>query len=147
MWPFSLQKTLAAVMKLILLGVFYCIQPKFQGKASSTHITNDLLFSFFTNQTNSLQLDDEDLKQIDHDDLEEMDLNWKVLIKLRLNALTVIEGAILQGNVEHQEIKGNMNGDAWYRSRDNTRRTVPVETSDAMGSSGQASIVQEEPGI
>ncbi|GJV30131.1 hypothetical protein Tco_1386579 [Tanacetum coccineum] len=29
-----------------------------------------------------------------------------VLIKLRLNALTVIEGAILQGNVEHQEIKG-----------------------------------------
>ncbi|GJX54197.1 hypothetical protein Tco_0282566 [Tanacetum coccineum] len=30
----------------------------------------------------------------------------EVLIKLRLNALTVIEGAILQGNVEHQEIKG-----------------------------------------
>ncbi|GJY09600.1 hypothetical protein Tco_0377785 [Tanacetum coccineum] len=26
--------------------------------------------------------------------------------KLRLNALTIIEGAILQGNVEHQEIKG-----------------------------------------
>ncbi|GJS41564.1 hypothetical protein Tco_0566607, partial [Tanacetum coccineum] len=32
--------------------------------------------------------------------------NLYVLIKLWLNALTVIEGAILQGNVEHQEIKG-----------------------------------------
>ncbi|GJZ39427.1 hypothetical protein Tco_0585990 [Tanacetum coccineum] len=57
---FLLQKTLAAVMKLILL------------------------------MSNSPQLDDEDLEQIDHDDLEKMDLKW-------LNALTVIEGAILQG--------------------------------------------------
>ncbi|GKG12056.1 hypothetical protein Tco_0346293, partial [Tanacetum coccineum] len=29
-----------------------------------------------------------------------------VLTKLKLNALTVIEGAILPGNVEQQEIKG-----------------------------------------
>ncbi|GJW26171.1 hypothetical protein Tco_0039982 [Tanacetum coccineum] len=77
-----------------------------QEQASSSSYTNDLMFSFFANQSNSPQLDDEDLEQIDHDDLEEMDLKWQVLIKLRLNALTVIEGAILQGNVEHQEIKG-----------------------------------------
>ncbi|GJZ64762.1 hypothetical protein Tco_0621458 [Tanacetum coccineum] len=51
------------------------------------------------NGSNILQLDDEDLEQIDHDDLEEMDLKW-------LNALTIIEGVILQGNVEHQELKG-----------------------------------------
>ncbi|GJR84070.1 ribonuclease H-like domain-containing protein [Tanacetum coccineum] len=77
-----------------------------QGQASSSSYTDDLMFSFFANQSNSPQLDDEDLEQIDHDDLEEMDLKWQVLIKLMLNALTVIEGAILQGNVEHQEIKG-----------------------------------------
>ncbi|GJV66503.1 ribonuclease H-like domain-containing protein [Tanacetum coccineum] len=71
-----------------------------QGQASSSTYTDDLMFSFFANQSNSPQLDDEDLEQIDHDDLEEMDL------KARLNALTIIEGAILQGNVEHQEIKG-----------------------------------------
>ncbi|GJX67000.1 hypothetical protein Tco_0302727 [Tanacetum coccineum] len=46
------------------------------------------MFSFFANQSNSPQLDDKDLKQIDHDDLEEMDLKWQVLIKLRLDALT-----------------------------------------------------------
>ncbi|GJT92036.1 hypothetical protein Tco_1080881 [Tanacetum coccineum] len=41
-------------------------------------------------------------------------------------------GAILQRNVEHQEIKGTGMENSRYRSRDNTRRTVPVETSDAL---------------
>ncbi|GJR39895.1 ribonuclease H-like domain-containing protein [Tanacetum coccineum] len=103
-----------------------------QGQASSSSYIDDLMFSFFANQSNSPQLDNEDIEQIDHDDLEEMDLKWQVamlsmrvkrfykktrrklifngkeicLIKTRMNALTVIEGAILQGNVEQQEIKG-----------------------------------------
>ncbi|GJT25825.1 hypothetical protein Tco_0895762 [Tanacetum coccineum] len=45
-----------------------------QGQASSSSYTDDLMFSLFTNQSNSPQLDDEYLEQIDHDDLEEMDL-------------------------------------------------------------------------
>ncbi|GKF27091.1 hypothetical protein Tco_0082985, partial [Tanacetum coccineum] len=45
-----------------------------QGQASSLTYTDDLMFSFFANQSNCLQLDDEDLKQIDHEDLEEMNL-------------------------------------------------------------------------
>ncbi|GKF27788.1 ribonuclease H-like domain-containing protein, partial [Tanacetum coccineum] len=36
------------------------------------------MFSFFANQSNSLQLDEEDLEQIDHDNLKEMDLKWQV---------------------------------------------------------------------
>ncbi|GJV18195.1 hypothetical protein Tco_1363518 [Tanacetum coccineum] len=36
-----------------------------------------------------------------------------------------------------------MNGDAGYRSRDNTRRTVPVETSDALVVQDNALIVQD----
>ncbi|GJY64790.1 hypothetical protein Tco_0466250 [Tanacetum coccineum] len=60
-----------------------------QGQASSSTYIDDIMFSFFANQSNSPQLDDED-----------------ALIKLRLNALTVIEGGILKGNVELQEIKG-----------------------------------------
>ncbi|GKE27693.1 hypothetical protein Tco_1443077, partial [Tanacetum coccineum] len=77
-----------------------------QGQASSSSYTDDLMFLFFANQSNSPQLYDKDLEQIDHDDLKEMDLKWQVLTKLRLNVLTVIEGAILPGNVEQQEIKG-----------------------------------------
>ncbi|GKA10439.1 putative ribonuclease H-like domain-containing protein [Tanacetum coccineum] len=39
--------------------------------------------------------------------------------------------------------QGNMNGDAGYRSRDNTKKTVPVETSDALVVQNNALIVQD----
>ncbi|GJV43112.1 hypothetical protein Tco_1427648 [Tanacetum coccineum] len=39
--------------------------------------------------------------------------------------------------------QGNRNGDAGYRSRDNTRRTIPVETSDALVVQDNALIVQD----
>nr|GEU52247.1 hypothetical protein [Tanacetum cinerariifolium] len=38
---------------------------------------NAVIYSFFASQSNSLQLDNDDLKQIDADDLEEIDLKWK----------------------------------------------------------------------
>ncbi|GKA51337.1 hypothetical protein Tco_0744533 [Tanacetum coccineum] len=57
-----------------------------QGQASSSSYTDDLMFSFFANQSNSPQPDDEDLEQIDHDDLEEMDLKWQVaMLSMRVN--------------------------------------------------------------
>nr|GEW11450.1 ribonuclease H-like domain-containing protein [Tanacetum cinerariifolium] len=49
-----------------------------QGQASASTYANDVMFSFFANQSNSSQLDNEDLEQIDTDDLEEMDLKWQV---------------------------------------------------------------------
>nr|GEX27731.1 ribonuclease H-like domain-containing protein [Tanacetum cinerariifolium] len=49
-----------------------------QGQASTSTYAYDVMFSFFANQSNSPQLDNKDLKQIDTDDLEEMDLKWQV---------------------------------------------------------------------
>ncbi|GJY76414.1 ribonuclease H-like domain-containing protein [Tanacetum coccineum] len=49
-----------------------------KGQASSLTYADDVMFSFFVNQSNSPQLDNEDLEQIDTDDLEEMDLKWQV---------------------------------------------------------------------
>nr|GFB43852.1 hypothetical protein [Tanacetum cinerariifolium] len=37
-----------------------------------------VIYSFFASQSSSPQLDNEDLKQIDADDLEEMDLKWQM---------------------------------------------------------------------
>nr|GEV91016.1 retrovirus-related Pol polyprotein from transposon TNT 1-94 [Tanacetum cinerariifolium] len=45
---------------------FYCIY------------ADDVMFTFFSNQSNAPQLDNEDLEQIDTDDLKEIDLKWKV---------------------------------------------------------------------
>ncbi|GJZ51602.1 putative ribonuclease H-like domain-containing protein, partial [Tanacetum coccineum] len=142
-----------------------------QGQAlSSTPYTDDLMFSFFANQSNSPQLDDEDLEQIDHDDLEEMDLKWQVaMLSMRVKRFYKKTGRKLIFNgkepVGFDKTKvecfnchrrghfarecraprnqGNKNGDAGYKSRDNTRRTVPVETSDALVVQDNALIVQD----
>ncbi|GJZ73745.1 hypothetical protein Tco_0637891 [Tanacetum coccineum] len=49
-----------------------------QGQASSSTYADDVMFSFFVNQSKSLLLDNEYMDQIDSDDLEEMDLKWQV---------------------------------------------------------------------
>nr|GEW27529.1 ribonuclease H-like domain-containing protein [Tanacetum cinerariifolium] len=41
-------------------------------------LSNAVIFSFFASQSTSPQLDNENLKQIDVDDLEEMDLRWQM---------------------------------------------------------------------
>ncbi|GKE91304.1 hypothetical protein Tco_1572399 [Tanacetum coccineum] len=47
-------------------------------QAFTASYADDVMFSFFANQSNAPQLDYEDLQQIDADDLEEMDLKWQV---------------------------------------------------------------------
>ncbi|GJU48618.1 hypothetical protein Tco_1218173 [Tanacetum coccineum] len=44
--------------------------------ANTDSMSDAVIYSFFANQSNSPQLDNEDLQQIDADDLEEIDLKW-----------------------------------------------------------------------
>ncbi|GJY92272.1 ribonuclease H-like domain-containing protein [Tanacetum coccineum] len=141
-----------------------------QGQASSSSYTDDLMFLFFANQSSGPQLDDEDLEQIDHDDLEEMDLKWQVsMLSMRVKRFykktrrklifngkepigfdkTKVEcfNCHRRGHFAREcrapRNQGNRNGDAGYRSRDSTRRIVPVETSDALVVQDNALIVQD----
>ncbi|GJU69937.1 putative ribonuclease H-like domain-containing protein [Tanacetum coccineum] len=41
-------------------------------------LSDDVIYSFFASQSNSSQLDNEDLKQINPNDLEEMNLKWQM---------------------------------------------------------------------
>nr|GEU43894.1 reverse transcriptase [Tanacetum cinerariifolium] len=46
--------------------------------ANVNSLSDSMIYYFFANQSNSLQLDNEDSQQIDVDDLEEMDLKWQM---------------------------------------------------------------------
>nr|GEU97754.1 hypothetical protein [Tanacetum cinerariifolium] len=83
-------------------------------------LSNSVISSFFASQSNSPQLDNDDLKQIDADDLDEMDLKWQMamltdLICPRWSVRTATGKDTLQGsrNVAAKP----------------QRRNVPVETS------------------
>nr|GEV11882.1 reverse transcriptase domain-containing protein [Tanacetum cinerariifolium] len=74
------------------------------------NLSDVVIYSFFASQSNSPQLDNEYLKQIDADDLKEMDLKWQMAMLTmrarRWNAIIAIEEAILPGNADHQGTTG-----------------------------------------
>ncbi|GJR81592.1 hypothetical protein Tco_0152377 [Tanacetum coccineum] len=78
-------------------------------QASTASYVDDVIFSFFSYQSNALQLDNEYLEQIDVDDLEEMDLKWQVAML----TMRVKRTPRNQGN----------------RNRDAPRSNAPVDTS------------------
>nr|GEY03435.1 ribonuclease H-like domain-containing protein [Tanacetum cinerariifolium] len=63
-------------------------------------LSDAVIYSFFASQSNSLQLDNEDLKQIDPDDLKEMDLKWQMAM------LTTRDRTFLQKTVKNLGVKG-----------------------------------------
>ncbi|GJZ59878.1 hypothetical protein Tco_0615694 [Tanacetum coccineum] len=77
-----------------------------QGQVSSLTYADNVMLSFFSNQSNSTQLDNEDLEQIDTDDLEEMDLKWQVaMLTMRVKRFLKKTGRNLNFN-GHQGIRG-----------------------------------------
>nr|GEY06908.1 hypothetical protein [Tanacetum cinerariifolium] len=93
-------------------------------------LSDAVIYSFFASQSNSPQLDNEDLKQIDPDGLEEMDLKWQM-------AMLIIRGHFAR---ECRSPRDN-------RNKDTPRRNVPVKADEeptnyalmAYASSGSSS--------
>nr|GFB05144.1 ribonuclease H-like domain-containing protein [Tanacetum cinerariifolium] len=111
------------------------------------NLSNAVTYSFFASQSNSLQLDNEDLKQIDADDLEEIDLKWQMaMLTIRARRFLYRTGRNLGANgiatigFDMSKVKcynchrrGHFARECRSpmdtRFKDTQRRTVPVETS------------------
>nr|GEY50128.1 hypothetical protein [Tanacetum cinerariifolium] len=107
------------------------------------------MFSFFTNQSNAPQLDNEDLEHIDANDLEEIDLKWQVAMltmrvkrfikktgrKLDLNGKETISFDRTKVECYNNHKIGHFSRECrapWKqgnRNRDALTRNAPVDTS------------------
>nr|GEZ45314.1 hypothetical protein [Tanacetum cinerariifolium] len=68
----------------IAYGVSTSSGHNLQTKGSSSYM-DELMYSFFANQSSGIKLDHEDLEQLDEFDIEEMDVKWQVaMISIRL---------------------------------------------------------------
>nr|GEX39931.1 putative ribonuclease H-like domain-containing protein [Tanacetum cinerariifolium] len=66
-------------------------------KEGSSSYTDEVILSFFSNQSSSPQLDYDDLEQINNDDMEEIDLKWQMaMISMRIKKFHKRTGRKLQ---------------------------------------------------
>nr|GEW78800.1 putative ribonuclease H-like domain-containing protein [Tanacetum cinerariifolium] len=135
-------------------------------------LSDAVIYSFFASQYNSPQFDNEDLKQIDADDLEEIDLKWQMaMLTMRASWFLQRTGRNLGANGT-AAIGFDMSKFECYnyhrkvyfarecrsprdnRNKDTPRRTIPVEVStsnalvsqcDGVGSYDWSFQVDEEP--
>nr|GFA68363.1 hypothetical protein [Tanacetum cinerariifolium] len=132
-----------------------------QAQGSSSYV-DELMFSFFANQSSTPQLDKEDLEQIDQDDLEEMDLKWQVAtLSMRVKRFYKRTRRMLEFNGKEpvgfdknkvecfnchrkghfardcRSVRNSRNrsrdaGNAGYRGRDNGKRPAEEEDEQAL---------------
>nr|GEV52212.1 hypothetical protein [Tanacetum cinerariifolium] len=113
-------------------------------------LSNAVIYSFFASQSTSPQLDNKDLKQINVDDLEEMDLRWQIaMLTMRArrflpktginfgdNGPTSMDFDMSKVECYNYRRKGHFARECrspkdsrWSGALEPQRRTVPVETS------------------
>nr|GEU82797.1 putative ribonuclease H-like domain-containing protein [Tanacetum cinerariifolium] len=125
-------------------------------------LSNAVIYSFFTSQSNSSQLDNDDLKPIDAHDLREMDLKWQMAMltvrarrflqrtgrNIRANGPTSMGFDMSKVECYNSHRKGHFAREC--RSLKDTRRTgvaepqrrnVPVEASTSNALVSQCDVV------
>ncbi|GKC45558.1 hypothetical protein Tco_1063280, partial [Tanacetum coccineum] len=111
-------------------------------------LSDVVIYSFFTSQSNSSQVDNEDLKQINLDDLEEMDLKWQIAMltmrarkflkktgrNLGVNGTDTISFDKTKKESYNYHRRGHFARECREPKNQDSRNTVPVEetTSNAL---------------
>nr|GEZ33442.1 ribonuclease H-like domain-containing protein [Tanacetum cinerariifolium] len=95
-------------------------------------LSNAIIYSFFASQSNSPQLDNDDLKQINTDDLEEMDLKWQMA--MLISATTATGKGTLQGSAGHLRTQGGIYDWSFQAEEEPTNYALMAFTSSSSSS-------------
>ncbi|GJV98025.1 ribonuclease H-like domain-containing protein [Tanacetum coccineum] len=129
----------------------------YKDQASTASYADDVMFYFFTNQSNTSQLDYEDLEQIDANDIKEMDLKWQVaMLTMRVKRFIKKTGRKMDLNDKEIVVFDRTKVECYNchrrghfakecraprnqrnRNRDAPRRNAPVDTSIPMPCTSQ----------
>nr|GFA47202.1 ribonuclease H-like domain-containing protein [Tanacetum cinerariifolium] len=103
---------------------------KSQKDRSSTY-TDEVIHSFFANQSSAPQLDYDDLEQINDDDMEEMDLKWQTKVEcFNFHKIRHFAGDCrAKGNQNSRRRDDGYNGN---KTRDNGRRSAYQDDSKGL---------------
>nr|GEZ00456.1 hypothetical protein [Tanacetum cinerariifolium] len=119
-------------------------------------LSNAVMYSFFASQSTCPQLDNEDLKQIDVDDLEDMDQRWQMAMltmrarrflqktgrNLRANGLTSMGFDMSKVECYNCYRKGHFAMEYSYQAEDKTANYAPMNFSSSSSSSDNESSKQ-----
>nr|GEZ99556.1 hypothetical protein [Tanacetum cinerariifolium] len=99
-------------------------------KEGPASYTDEVIHSFFANQSSAHQLDCDDLGKINDDDLEEMDLKWQMaIISLSIKKFHKKTCRKLAKGNQDSRRDGGYNGN---KARDNSRRPAYQDDSKAL---------------
>ncbi|GJW00767.1 hypothetical protein Tco_1556018 [Tanacetum coccineum] len=119
MSPLFLLKALTVTKYEVILSIWVSTSSGYNSqRENSSSYTDELMYSFFANQSSGPHLDHEYLEQLDEFDLEEMDLKWEV--------------AMISMNGKHFARECRLKGNTRYKSKDNGRRPRKQEEPKAL---------------
>ncbi|GJU61068.1 ribonuclease H-like domain-containing protein, partial [Tanacetum coccineum] len=107
-------------------------------RENSSSYTDELMYSFFANQSSGPQLDHEDLEQLDEFDLEEMDLKWQEPVgfdKAKVECFNCHKTGHFTREYRSKGNQKSRRGDArntGYKANDNWRRHGKQEEPKAL---------------
>nr|GEW42857.1 ribonuclease H-like domain-containing protein [Tanacetum cinerariifolium] len=102
-------------------------------KEGSSSYTDEVIHSFFANQSSAPQLDYNDLEQINDDDMEEIDLKWQVaMISMRIKKFHKRIGKKDCRAKTNQDSRRRDVGYNGNKARDNGRRHAYQDDSKAL---------------